>query len=169
MNFERRFYHLLDKIARVQVDAVSIAKDIPDAAAYRETPAIQEMNTEFIALDTKAAALVSHLSLMIAAIFILHSSVSQNVLKTLFLLEIIFYVCTLIIVIKVIYYVFYSEVSEKSKDFSETERNLMIELKKRMIYYRIAHKLTNVGTLVLIVSLLLTVLFSGSVATPLGK
>jgi hypothetical protein len=171
MTFERQFYSLLDKFAGVRVDASSVTNDVAEAAAYRAIPAIQEMNTEFSALDTKASALVSHLSLMIAAISILHSSVAAVWLKIIFLLEIIFYVCTLIIVIRVIYYIYYSEIGGNESASTDDRRgiNLMIELKKRMIYYRLAHNLTNVGTLMLIASLILTVLFSGAAITPTGR
>ena len=46
----RWFYARLDNIVCPSVDERSIETDLAEAAAYRSTPAIQEMNTEFIAL-----------------------------------------------------------------------------------------------------------------------
>lgn len=132
--------------------------DVEEAEAYHQTPAIQEMNIEFSSLDTKASALIAHLSLMIAAISILHGSIVQRWLKVVFVLEIVFYICTLIFVIRVIYYSYYVDIMHYfPKERQAT--SLMMELKKRMIYYRLAHKLTNFGTVALLVSLLLTILF----------
>jgi hypothetical protein len=145
MSFKQQFYLFMDKIAGARVDPSIVCKAVKEADAYRATPAIQEMNTEFSALDTKASALVSHLSLMIAAISILHSSVTAYWLKILFLLEIIFYVFTLIIVIRVIYYIYYSEIVGNNVSNETRSFNLMAELMKRMIYYRLAHRLTNSG------------------------
>jgi hypothetical protein len=81
-----------------RADDKSIEKDRAEAAAYRAIPETQEMNTEFIALDTKGSALIAHLSLMVAAIAILHQSVKSPGLRLLFLAEIIFYVLTLIVI-----------------------------------------------------------------------
>jgi hypothetical protein len=154
----RAFYALADKLFCRSITDDELRRDIDEAAAYRGIPAIQEMDVEFIALDTKAAALISHLSLMIAAISILHASVSVIWLKSLYLLEIVFYVCTLAIVIRVIYYSYYSEIIRKYVSPTSEKRTveLMREAKKRMIYYRWAHNWTNLGTLVLVITVILT-------------
>jgi phage terminase small subunit len=160
IKWEEKFYKILDAITRVRVDPQSITKDLEEAAAYRVTPAIQEMNTEFIALDTKASALVSHLSLMIAAISILHATTPSMWLKRIFIFEIVYYLFTLVLVIRVIYYSYYDEIIERTVKTTTNTREvgLMIELRKRMEYFRMAHMLTNLGTVILILSLFLAVL-----------
>jgi hypothetical protein len=74
----------IDKIVCWSISDKSIEHDLSEAAAYRSIPAIQEMNTEFIALDIKGSALIAHLSLMVAAISILHATVRASWLKSHF-------------------------------------------------------------------------------------
>jgi hypothetical protein len=159
-----KLYSVFDKIVCSSVNDKTVKRDLAEANAYRDIPAIQEMNTEFIALDTKASALIAHLSLMVAAIAILHATVRASWLKLIFLLEIIFYVLTLMVVIRVIYYAYYAEIVRDRDNPTPEQRavGLMKELKKRMVYYRLAHSLTNVGTAVLVLSLMITFLVGSS-------
>ena len=157
------FFSLLDRVIAADVSRATVALDVSEAGAYNASPAIQEMNTEFTALDTKASALVSHLSIMIAAVSILHASAGGIWLKRVFLAEIIFYAVTLLIILRVVYYSYYSEISLDSSGVSDGggERTfvLMCELKKRMIYYRLGHNLAYSGTFLLLLSLFAALLF----------
>jgi len=137
-------YSVMDSCFCRGVTDPVVQQNFNDAAKYHKLDAVQEMQIEFNALDSKAGVLIGHLSLMVATVAILHASSTYTLFRVIFGAELIFYLFTLIIVIRVIHYMFYEEVHPKG------EFELMRELTKRGIYFRLAHVLTNLGTIALI-------------------
>lgn len=66
-------YRLSDRLFSRDV-LLRIQAALDAAARYERMPVIQQINVEFSALDAKAAALISHLSVMVAAISFLHGA-----------------------------------------------------------------------------------------------
>lgn len=149
-------YEHLDKWIAGRINQKQINHERDEARTYRGIKPIQEMNTEFVALDTKSSALIAHLSLIIAAISVLHSTITIPWLKMVFIVEIIYYICTLTLLLRVVYYQLYGDIVPVDNQVTNEQRSdySMRELLTRGIYYQRAHLMTNIGTVVLVLSLI---------------
>jgi hypothetical protein len=145
----KEIYRKMDGWLCRTVDEKLVSENLKKAEDHHRSSTIQDMLTAFDALDAKAVALIGHLSLMVAAIAILHATAALNLFRFLFSIELIYYLLTLLIVIRVINYITYEELHG-----AKHEAEMMRELTKRGIYINIAQALTNVGTILLIVTLI---------------
>jgi len=156
MKLRRHIYRYTDQLLCDSVTAADVQLGINEAEVYDQDAAIRQINLEYNFLNSKAASLLQHISLMITALSIIYAVITFPIIKAIIIIKIIMYLTVVLAILRVIYYVDFREIVPEKRRFI-----LMEELKKRVVYFRLAHLATSVLT-VLLVILLLVIEFMGA-------
>lgn len=130
-----------------------VTSSVEEAKLFDADPVIRQLQIEYQLMDGKTASLMTHLSLMTAAVSLLYSAMQSPVIKVFLLLKIIWYLAAMLFALRVIFYLDYADIGCKDR-----HGVMMRELKTRVRYFRVAHYLASLGVPVLIVVLLLSLL-----------
>lgn len=147
-------FSITDKVLCKDLSDAEINTAIADAAEFNKDDVIKQLQIVFSLMDGKISSIMTHLSLMVAALAFLYGSVHNIFVQDIMLLKLIYYVIALFFAVRVIFYMDYKDFEQHNRQFI-----MMREAKVRLRYFRIAHFMTSLGTLLFVPLICLVIIF----------